>query len=102
MFQTKPHIIFIITDQQRFDTLRAWGCDYMVTPTLDRLASESVSFRQAYCPGATCVASRAAIFTGMYPHTTGVYSFDHWANHRNWVQNLADAAITASTSAKCT
>ena len=91
MFQTKPHIIFIITDQQRFDTLRAWGCDYMVTPTLDRLAGESISFRQAYCPGATCVASRAAIFTGMYPHTTGVYSFDHWANHRNWVQNLADA-----------
>ncbi len=37
------------------------------------------------------MASRAAIFTGMYPHNTGVYSFDHWADHRNWVQDLNDA-----------
>ena len=27
----------------------------------------------------------------MYPHNTGVYSFDHWADHRNWVQDLNDA-----------
>ncbi|MCE2449729.1 MAG: sulfatase-like hydrolase/transferase [Candidatus Latescibacteria bacterium] len=47
--------------------------------------------RNAFCPGATCIASRAAIFTGMYPHNTGVYSFDHWADHRNWVQDLNDA-----------
>ena len=65
MFEGKPHIIFVITDQQRFDTIGAWGYDHMVTPTLDRLVNESISFRQAYCPGATCVASRAAIFTGM-------------------------------------
>ena len=90
MPQDRPHIILIMTDQQRFDTVGAWGNDHMITPNMDRLAREGISFRQAYCPGATCVASRAAIFTGMYPHTTGVYSFDHWGNHRNWVQDLAD------------
>jgi arylsulfatase len=90
MFDGKPHIVMIVTDQQRFDTIRAWGYGHMITPHMDRLASESLSFRQAYCPGATCVASRAAIFTGMYPHTTGVYSFDHWGEHRNWVQDLSD------------
>jgi arylsulfatase len=90
MFEEKPHIILLMTDQQRFDTVRAWGHTHMITPHMDRLASESLNFRQAYCPGATCVASRAAIFTGMYPHTTGVYSFDHWGDHRNWVQDLAD------------
>lgn len=90
MFEKKPHIILIMTDQQRFDTIKSWGCDYMITPNMDRIASESMSFKQAYCPGATCVASRAAIFTGMYPHTTGVYSFDDWGSHRNWVQDLAD------------
>lgn len=90
MFKDRPHIVLIMTDQQRFDTLKAWGYGHMITPHMDRLASESLSFKQAYCPGATCVASRAAIFTGMYPHTTGVYSFDHWGNHRNWVQDLAD------------
>ena len=94
MFEGKPHIIFVVTDQQRFDTIGAWGYDHMVTPTLDRLANESISFRQAYCPGATCVASRAAIFTGMYPHTTGVYSFDPWGNHRNWVQDLSDSGYS--------
>ena len=72
----RPHIILIMTDQQRTDTIGAWGCDYMTTPAMDRLAAEGLSFRRAYCPGATCVASRAAIFTGMYPHNTGVYSFD--------------------------
>ncbi len=86
----KPNIILIMTDQQRFETIGAWGYDYMVTPNMDRLVREGISFRQAYCPGATCIASRAAIFTGMYPHTTGVYSFVNWGNHRNWVQDLRD------------
>jgi len=90
MANERPHIILIMTDQQRSDTIGAWGNDHMITPNMDRLAREGMSFTQAYCPGATCVASRAAIFTGMYPHTTGVYSFDHWGNHRNWVQDLSD------------
>lgn len=90
MGSDRPHIVLIMTDQQRFDTVGAWGYDHMITPNQDRLVREGVSFKQAYCPGATCVASRAATFTGMYPHTTGVYSFDQWGNHRNWVQDLAD------------
>ncbi|MEE2629042.1 MAG: sulfatase-like hydrolase/transferase, partial [Candidatus Latescibacterota bacterium] len=87
----RPNIVLIMTDQQRFDTIGAWGYDHMTTPALDRLVGEGLSFRRAFCPGATCVASRAAIFTGMYPHNTGVYSFDYWADHRNWVQDLNDA-----------
>jgi len=90
MLPEKPHIILIMTDQQRFDTIAAWGHDYMITPHMDRLVREGLSFRQAYCPGATCISSRAAIFTGMYPHNTGVYSFHPWANHRNWIQDLAE------------
>ena len=74
----RPNIILIMTDQQRFDTISAWGYDYAITPAMDRLAAEGLSFRNAFCPGATCIASRAAIFIGMYPHNTGVYSFDHW------------------------
>ena len=85
---SKPNIILIMTDQQRFDTIGAWGYDHMITPAMDRLAAEGLSFRNAYCPGATCVASRAATFTGMYPHNTGTYSFDAWGSHRNWVQDL--------------
>ena len=90
MLPERPHIILIMTDQQRFDTLAGWGYDYMSTPHMDRIAGEGVSFRQAFCPGATCIASRAAIFTGMYAHNTGTYSFQHWAEHQNWIQDLAD------------
>ncbi len=87
----RPNIILIMTDQQRFDTIGAWGYEHMVTPAMDRLVAEGLSFRSAYCPGATCVASRAATFTGMYPHNTGTYSFDPWGAHRNWVQDLNES-----------
>ena len=87
----RPHIILIMTDQQRVDTIGAWESAHMTTPHMDRLAAEGLSFRRAYCPGATCMASRAAIFTGMYPHNTGVYAFDAWSHHRNWVEDLSDA-----------
>ena len=85
---SRPNIILIMTDQQRADTLGAWGYEHMYTPAMDKLAEEGFSFRSAYCPGATCVASRAAMFTGMYAHNTGTYSFDAWGQHRNWVQDL--------------
>ena len=70
----RPNVIFIMTDQQRADTLGAAGCEWMITPSLDRLAQDGVLFGNAFCCGAACVASRAALFTGMYAHNTGVYS----------------------------
>lgn len=84
-----PHLIFIITDQQRADTIGAWGQAHMRTPNIDGLAAGGCSFRECHAPGATCVASRAALFTGLYAHNTGCYSFNDWAHHRTWVQDLA-------------
>ena len=50
----RPNIILIMTDQQRFDTIGAWGYDYAITPAMDRLAAEGLSFRNAFCSvGAT-------------------------------------------------
>jgi len=88
--EDKPNIIFILTDQQRYDTIAALGFDHMITPNMDRLVHKGVSFHHAFCPGATCTPSRAAIFTGNYAHNTGVYSFNSWSHHRSWVQDLAD------------
>jgi len=90
MLNKPPNIIFIITDQQRLDTINALGYNYMRTPNLDRLVENGVSYTNAFCCGATSVAARAALFTGMYPHNTGVYSFDHWSHHSSWIQDLAD------------
>ena len=77
MLPKYPHIILIMTDQQRFDPIAEWGYDHAITPHQDRLVQERLSFRQAYCPGATCIASRAAMFTGMYPHYWDPVSSTH-------------------------
>ena len=42
MPDSRPNIIFIITDQQRYDTIRGLGFDYVDTPHLDRLINEGV------------------------------------------------------------
>lgn len=95
-----PHLIFIVTDQQRADTVAAWGNPHMRTPHLDRLVADGVSFNQCHCPGATCAPSRAAMFTGLYAHNTGCYSFNSWAHHRTWVQDLADSGYYCANIGK--
>jgi arylsulfatase A-like enzyme len=84
----------IMTDQQRSETIRALGHDHMITPNLDRIFRDGVAFTNAYTCGATCISARAALFTGMYAHNTGTYSFNEWAHHRGWVHDLRDAGYT--------
>lgn len=86
----KPNIIFVITDQQRFDTIAAGGFPYMKTPNLDRMVREGTYFRQTYVTSPSCAPSRASLFTGVYPHTNGVFRNDEpWAF--SWVQLMAEA-----------
>ena len=86
----QPHIIFIITDQQRFDTIRSLGYDYIDTPNLDRLVTEGVTFTNCHISAPSCAPSRASLFTGYYPHTTGILrNADSW-NH-SWIESLAGA-----------
>lgn len=67
----RPNLLFLFTDEQRPDTLRAYGNEKIQTPTLDRLAEESVVFRHAYCTQPVCTPSRGSMLTGLYPHTHG-------------------------------
>ena len=62
-----PNILWICTDQQRWDTIHALGNPHIKTPNLDRLVREGVSFTHAHCAAPICTASRAAMLTGMYP-----------------------------------
>ena len=90
MQSNPPNIIFIITDQQRFDTIRAAGYDYVDTPHLDRLMKEGVSFDQCHVTAGSCAPARASLFTGHYPHTTGILkNADTWK--RGWIKSLSDA-----------
>ena len=60
MTDLRPHIIFIITDQQRYDTISALGYDYMETPHLDRLVREGVSFSNCHITATSCAPARAS------------------------------------------
>lgn len=65
------NLLFIFTDEQRQDTMAAYGNSRIVAPNLDRLAGESVVFERAYVTQPVCTPSRASIMTGLYPHTCG-------------------------------
>jgi alpha-L-rhamnosidase len=63
---SRPNIIFILTDDQRFDSLGYAGNDIIQTPEMDKLAQEGVYFENALVTTPICSASRASIFSGRY------------------------------------
>ncbi len=67
------NILFIMTDQQRFDSLSCYGCTAIETPNLDHLASQGALFTQCYVNNPICTPSRASIFTGKPLPGHGVY-----------------------------
>ena len=68
---SKPNLLFISTDQQRFDTLRCYGNELIHTPNMNALADESFVFQSAYVTQPLCSPARSSIMTGLYPHTNG-------------------------------
>ena len=92
MAETKrPNIIFVSAEQQRGDTLHCNGADWMHTPNLDRFASQSVVFDNAFSCAATCVSSRTAFYSGLYPHSTGVYAFHRSTGRLHWTHRLGES-----------
>lgn len=65
------NVVFIMTDQQRWDMLGCYGSEWMHTPHLDRLAAEGCRFDAAYTTTPVCTPARAALFTGMYGSSSG-------------------------------
>ncbi|MEM9849039.1 MAG: sulfatase-like hydrolase/transferase, partial [Bacteroidota bacterium] len=63
---TRPNIIFILTDDQRFDALGYYGNELAHTPEMDKLAQQGTYFKQAMVTTPICAASRASILTGLY------------------------------------
>ena len=71
---TGPNVLFICTDQQRYDALGPYGNGHIRTPHIDRLAGEGVLFEQCYVQNPVCSPSRASLLTGQYPHAHGLWS----------------------------
>lgn len=96
----RPNIIFVSAEQQRGDTLRCCGAGWMIAPNLDRLASQSVVFERAFSCAATCISSRAAFYTGLYPHNTGIFAFYRSAGRLHWLNRLGESGYTCASIGK--
>lgn len=68
----KPNVLFILCDDLRPDALGCYGSRHVMTPAIDRLASEGALFKNAFCTTSLCSPSRASILSGLYAHTHGV------------------------------
>ncbi len=76
----RPNILFLFADDQRADTVGAWGNPHIRTPTIDELVRRGFSFREAHCMGsphgAVCVPSRAMVHSGRAYHGLDLGNFD--------------------------
>ncbi len=70
----KRNILFITTDQQRYDSLGCNGGQIARTPVVDKLAADGLNFHRAHNQNTVCMPSRATLITGQYPRTHGVYA----------------------------
>jgi arylsulfatase A-like enzyme len=67
----KPNLLFLWTDQQRFDTMAVYGNDVIQVPNLNKLADESIVFKRAYVSQPVCTPARSTVMTGLWPHQNG-------------------------------
>lgn len=93
-----PNLLFLMTDQQRADTLDPHGA--CLTPHLDALAAGGTRFERCYAPNPICSPTRASLFTGLLPHAHGVTDVTHAVEPSQadlvpglpfWTRDLADA-----------
>src|SRR5260370_28053826 len=76
-FSKRPNILFLLTDDQRWDALGCMGNRIIRTPVIDRLAAEGVTFLNNFCATAISMTSRPCIFTGQYERTPRISAFAH-------------------------
>lgn len=68
----RPNLLFIFTDEQRPDTLAAYGNDQIDMPHLNALADQSIVFERTYVTQPLCTPSRGSLMTGRWPHMPGM------------------------------
>jgi arylsulfatase A-like enzyme len=100
----QPNILFLFTDQQRFNSIQALGTPWMKTPNLDRLCREGTAFTSAYTPAAECVPARCCLITGNYVHHHGCASNAESMPPEDtptFMSRLADAGYRTHGVGKC-
>lgn len=82
----RPNLFFILTDDQRWDTLGAAGNPVIHTPHLDRVAREGTRFAHAFVTTSICATSRASFFSGQYLRRHGIDDFAKTFTPEQWAQ----------------
>jgi choline-sulfatase len=98
----KANILFIMTDQQRWDAL---GCSggWVQTPHLDWIARNGLRFTNCITSAPECVPTRVSLATGLYPHNTGVWTnmnYELPAAAPTWMQAVRAAGYRTSLFGK--
>jgi arylsulfatase A-like enzyme len=83
-----PHILIFNPDEWRGDFVHHAGCEAAVTPNLDQLATEGVSFEHTYCQNPVCTPSRCSFMTGWYPHVHGHRTMNYMLHPEQGEPNL--------------
>lgn len=99
-----PNILFILTDQQRADTIGTLGNPAIRTPHLNRIAEQGTAFTSAYTPSPECVPARCCLTFGQYPGRTRCYNNGYpmpWDSKDTIMTALARANYTTHGIGKC-
>ena len=88
---SQPNVLWILTDDQRYDSIRAFNrilhdrdhgeLGYVESPQTDRLAAMGTTFINTYCQAMGCAPSRASMHYGRYPFRSGIYEFEYHNNN---------------------
>ena len=86
----QPNVLWILTDDQRYDAIRAFNqmlhkrdegeLGYVESPCVDKLTTMGITFVNTYCHAQVCAPSRASMHQGRYPFRSGVYEFEYFNN----------------------
>lgn len=98
----RPNILWVCSDQQRFDTIEGLNNPHVRTPHLRRFMDTATTFTHAFVQNPVCSPSRASFLTGRYPRTTGLCANGQRIreSERLVTRMLADAGYTCGLSGK--
>ena len=98
----KPNILFLMSDEHRFDVSGFTGNRVVRTPFLDRLAKDAVIFTNAYTPSPVCIPARQCIAAGQFPRTCGVenYGQDLPPNYQTFAKTLVQGGYKTAAAGK--
>jgi arylsulfatase A-like enzyme len=94
----RPNVVFVLSDDLRWDCMSVAGHPFLKTPNIDRIANEGVRFANAFCTSSLCSPSRASFLSGLYAHSHRVINnFTEFpASIPSYPQRLHDAGYNTA------